>query len=142
MKKTIVHEFEFEASAETIWAFLTEAKLLEEWLMPNDIKAVVGHKFTFSTRARIKLGFDGRVYCEVLEVVPQRRLVYSWRGGLSNEKPLLDSVVTWSITPLANGCRLKLEHSGFSGIKNLLPYFVMNKGWAKIGKRLAKLATR
>lgn len=45
--------------------------------MPNDFKPIVGHKFQFGTRPKLKLSFDGRIYCEVLEVIPFQKLVYS-----------------------------------------------------------------
>jgi uncharacterized protein YndB with AHSA1/START domain len=84
------------------------------------------------------LGFDGTIYCEVLEMVPCRKLVYSWKGGLSKENPSLDSTVAWTLTPTGNGTVLTLEHKGFKGIKNYLAYVIMNKGWVKIGKRMFK----
>ena len=30
-----------------VWRALTETDLLSEWIMPNDMKLEVGHKFTF-----------------------------------------------------------------------------------------------
>ena len=44
--------------------------------------------------------WDGTVHCQVLEVEPQRRLVYSWTGGAgSGMAAALDSVVTWTLEP-------------------------------------------
>src|ERR1700756_3069165 len=64
---------------EKVWRALTTAELIGRWLMPNDFEPVVGKRFTFTTRP---IGdWDGIVHCEVLEVVPQRRLAYSWQGG-------------------------------------------------------------
>jgi uncharacterized protein YndB with AHSA1/START domain len=58
---------------ERVWKALTTAELIGRWLMPNDFEPVVGKRFTFTTRP---IGdWDGIVQCEVLEVVPQRRLV-------------------------------------------------------------------
>ncbi len=136
--KEIKHQFSFPHPPAVVWEYLTDAALLAQWLMPNDIKPVVGHKFQFKTKPRINFGFDGTVYCEVLEAVPNEKLVYTWKGGMSKEKPLLDTIVVWTLTPTAEGTILQLEHKGFKGLKNYLPYFIMNKGWAKIGKRLFK----
>lgn len=116
--------------------YLTNAELLAQWLMPNDFKPIVGRMFQFGAKPKFPLGFDGRIYCEVLEIVPYRKLVYSWKGGLSKENPSLDSVVIWTLTPNGNGTVLSLEHKGFKGMKNYLAYIIMNKGWIKIGKRL------
>ncbi|MBX3254139.1 MAG: SRPBCC domain-containing protein [Chitinophagaceae bacterium] len=136
MSKEIKHQFTFTQSPEAVWEYLTNPDLLAQWLMPNNFKPIVGHKFQFGTKPKLKLGFDGRIYCEVLEIVPYRKLVYSWKGGLSKEKPSLDSIVTWTLTPINSGTIVTLEHKGFKGIKNYLAYFIMNKGWVKIGKRL------
>lgn len=138
MKGIISHQFTFPHTPETVWEYLTNPDLLALWLMPNDFKPVPGHKFQFGTKPKLKLGFDGRVYCEVLEIVPFQKLVYSWKGGMSNEKPLLDTIVTWTLTPTDGGTILHLEQKGFKGMKNLIPYFIMNKGWVKIGQRLLK----
>ena len=47
---------------EQVWQALTDPDLLARWLMPNDFRPAVGHRFTFRTepsRARI----DGIVRC-------------------------------------------------------------------------------
>jgi uncharacterized protein YndB with AHSA1/START domain len=135
MKKTITHQFAFPHPPEVVWEYLTDSELLAQWLMPNDFKPVLGHQFQFGTKPRLKLGFDGRVFCTVLEIVTHKKLVYSWKGGMGKEKTLLDSVVTWTLTPTDNGTILHLEHTGFKGLKNFIPYIAMNAGWVKIGKR-------
>lgn len=138
MEKTIRHQFVFPQPPELVWEYLTNSELLALWLMPNDFKPEVGHHFQFKTNPRIKLGFDGTVYCEVREVVPVNRLVYSWSGGLSKDNPRLNTVVTWTLETVAGGTRLTLEQSGFDSSKNFLAHFIMNKGWLKIGKRFGK----
>lgn len=137
MERIIKHQFRYSQPPEVVWEYLTNAELLAQWLMSNDFKPVVGHKFQFGAKPRLKIGFDGRIYCEILEIIPYKKLVYSWKGGMSKENPSLNSIVTWTLTPSENGTILQLEHSGFKGIKNYLPYFIMNMGWAKIGKRLS-----
>lgn len=138
MQKVIRHQFTLAQTPERVWEYLTGTELLAQWLMPNDFKPIVGHKFQFGTRPKLKLGFDGRIYCEVLEVIPCQKLVYSWQGGLSKENPSLNSTVTWTLTANENGTLLTLEHQGFKGIRTYLPYLIMNKGWLKIGSRLSK----
>lgn len=136
MSKTIFHQFILPHSPEVIWDFLTVPELMELWLMSTNFKPEVGHHFEFRTKPKFKIGFDGTVYCQVLEVIPHQKLVYSWKGGLSKENPSLNSVVTWTLTPQNEKTILTLEHAGFDGFKNILPYFIMNKGWVKIGNRL------
>ncbi len=126
--QSIVVEYELARPPAKVWRALTEPKLLAAWLMENDIRAVVGHRFTM--RAQPVPGWDGVVHCEVLEVVPNEKLSYSWRGG-SDKVPgfaPLDTVVTWTLTPTAAGTRLRLEHSGFLPA-NAFALDNMGKGW-------------
>jgi len=106
--------------------------------MESDFQAVVGYNFMFNTKLKVKVGFDGLIYCEVLKVEPITKLSYSWKGGPGKGKITLDSVVTWTLIPKDNGTELVLEHTGFVGFKNLLSYLIMNKGWEKIKSRLDK----
>lgn len=83
-----------------IWRALTQPALIEEWLMKNDFKPVVDHRF--SLRADW-----GAVDCQVLEVEPNKTLSYTWAAyGLK-------SVVTWTLTPKGTGTHLRMEQSGF-----------------------------
>lgn len=136
MQREIRHQFTFLQPPEVVWDYLTNSALLAQWLMPNDFKPIVGHKFQFGAKPKLKFGFDGRIYCQVLEIIPYKKLVYSWKGGLSKENPSLNSLVIWTLAPSRGGTILTLEHKGFQGVKNYLAYLIMNKGWAKIGRRL------
>ncbi len=118
---------------EKVWKALTTAELIGQWLMPNDFEPVVGKRFTFTSRP---IGdWDGIVHCEVLEVVPRRRLVYSWKGGNDshNANPnfaaRLDSVVTWTLQAEGNGTRLRMVHTGFRSPQNDFAYDAMSPGW-------------
>ncbi|MEJ6979550.1 SRPBCC domain-containing protein [Pedobacter sp. P351] len=137
MQRDIRHQFYFPQPPEIVWEYLTKTELIAQWLMENDFTPLKGHKFQLKTRPKIKLGFDGTVYCEVLEFDYLRRLSYSWKGGISTDKPTLDSVVIWTLSPASGGTELLLEHTGFNGIKNYLAFIIMNMGWLKIGKRLS-----
>ena len=137
MQNNIKHRWFFSHSPEVVWDHLTEPELLSQWLMPSDFHLEIGRKFMFITGARPRFGFDGKIYCQVLDFEINRRLIYSWKGG-ANGKTNLDSVVTWTLIPKDNGTELILEHTGFKGLRNFIPYLVMNKGWLKIVKRLSK----
>jgi uncharacterized protein YndB with AHSA1/START domain len=137
MQKDIRHKWHFHYSPELIWEALTDPAQLGQWFMENDFKPVVGHRFRFTTKPRVKVGFDGIVYGEVLEVIPCKRLSYSWKGGPGKGNITLDSVVTWTLTEKDNGTELLLEHTGFKGLHNYIPYLIMNKGWkVNVGKKL------
>ena len=99
--RSVVVEREVAYPPEKIWRALTQPHLIEEWLMKNDFKPVVGDRF--SLRADW-----GAVDCQVLAVEPNRTLSYTWAAyGL-------ESVVTWTLTPTGTGSLLRMEQSGFS----------------------------
>lgn len=140
MQKDIIQNWFFQHPVEAVWESLVNPELLSQWLMENDFKAKVGHKFTFYTKPRVKIGFDGIVYCEVLEIVPMKLLSYSWKGGPGNGKLTLDSIVTWKLNKKGEGTELTLEHKGFKGFNNFIPYLIMSKGWKdNIRRRLQRV---
>jgi uncharacterized protein YndB with AHSA1/START domain len=108
-----------------VWHALTDADLLARWLMPNDFRPLVGHRFTFRTEPRPQQGFDGIVHCEVLDLEPERLLRIAWRGGR------LDTTVTWTLTPEGRGTRLLLEHAGFDPDDPIQrqAFTIMGGGW-------------
>jgi uncharacterized protein YndB with AHSA1/START domain len=119
-------EYDLPHTRAKVWRALTDSALLAAWLMANDMKPVVGHRFTFT--AKPMPGWDGVVHCEVLEVEAEARLSYSWRGGAG---PLaLDTVVTWTLasTP-TGGTRLSLDHAGFLPSQTMAFDGIRN-GWA------------
>jgi len=127
--ESIVVDYQLNEPPAQIWRALTEPKLLAQWLMENDIQPVVGHKFTF--RVKPQGDWDGIVYCEVLEVDPPHKLVYSWQGGSEKDgatAPRLDTIVTWTLTPtLTGGTLLHLLHHGFR--LDDYAFEVIGKGW-------------
>ncbi len=90
-----------------VWRALTDANLLASWLMPNDFRAEIGHRFTFRTDPVPAQGFDGIVHCEVLALEAPRLLRISWVAGG------IDTTVTWRLIPEGAGTRLFLAHDGF-----------------------------
>jgi uncharacterized protein YndB with AHSA1/START domain len=87
---------------------LTDPAALAEWLMPNDFKPVLGHRFQF--RFKPMPGWRGYVECEVIELQEPRRLAYTWLGDDDWTSP---TIVRWTLDPVADGTRLTLEHTGF-----------------------------
>jgi uncharacterized protein YndB with AHSA1/START domain len=98
--RSVVIEREIPHPPEKIWRALTQPQLIEEWLMKNDFKPAVDHRF--------KLSADwGAVDCRVVALEPNKTLSYTWAAyGL-------ESVVTWTLTPTDSGTRLRMEQSGF-----------------------------
>jgi uncharacterized protein YndB with AHSA1/START domain len=105
--RTVVIERDFAHPPGKLWRALTQPHLIAEWLMQNDFAAVVGHPFSLQ-------GDWGGVTGEVLEVEPDRRLSYTWNHAHSDPAYDLKSVVTFTLTPTATGCRLQVAQSGFN----------------------------
>ncbi|MGX5800202.1 SRPBCC family protein [Bradyrhizobium sp. Arg314] len=114
-------ECELADPPEKVWRALTEPELLAAWMMPNDMKAQAGARFTFA-------GPDTPIECEVIETEPGKLLRYSWRerrgakdaGRLpapdspTSDSPAFDSVVTFTLARTASGgTHLRIVHGGF-----------------------------
>ena len=130
MKKEINHSWFFNHPPDRVWEYLTKSELMEQWLMKNDFLPVIGHDFQFRTKAIPKLNFDGIVYCKVLEIIPLKKLSYSWKGGPGDGKIELDSIVEWTLQPKEKGTELHLKHTGFKEA-DFTMYSAMNDGWFK-----------
>jgi uncharacterized protein YndB with AHSA1/START domain len=85
----------------------TDSRVLARWLMSNDFIPVVGHRFTL--RGDPQNGWRGWVDCEVLELEPPRRMVWSWHGGREGEAV---TRVTFELHAEGGGTRLLLRHAG------------------------------
>lgn len=111
-----------------VWRALVEPDQLALWLMPNDFKPVVGHRFTFSGKPVAATGFSGTVWCEVLDLQPERVLSISWADPDGNRS---ETVVTWTLRPEGRGTRLFLEHRGFDPDDPVqqLARQIMDGGW-------------
>ncbi len=131
MKRIIKHQFFYPHPKETVWEYLTNPELMEQWLMKNNFQPVVGADFQFRTGPIPSLNFDGIMHCKVLEIVPFERLSYAWNCGPGEGKINLNSVVVWRLEPTAKGTTLFLEHSGFAKEENLDFYNGFNQGWVE-----------
>ena len=122
---SVIIEREIPHPPEKIWRALTQPHLIEAWLMKNDFKPVVGHRFDFRADW-------GSVGCQVLEVEPSRTLSYTW------EAYGLESVVTWTLTPSDTGTHLRMEQSGFRPDQQQA-YQGARSGWPRFLAALERL---
>jgi uncharacterized protein YndB with AHSA1/START domain len=104
---SVVVEREISHPPEKIWRALTQPHLIEEWLMKNDFKPVVGHRFNLSG------DWGGVLDCEVLAIEPNTTLSYTWNFAHGDAAYNLKSVVTFTLTPSGAGTHLRMEQSGF-----------------------------
>jgi|ERR1700738_1575981 len=131
--RSLVIEREMPHAPEKVWRALTEGQLIEEWLMKNDFKPEVGHRFSF--RSTPVPNWNGIIDSEVLEVEPPARLVYSWSSmGLK-------SVVTFTLTPTQGGTHLRMEHSGFPSGESAA-YKGASWGWQNFLGKLESIVGR
>ena len=137
-RNDIVVDEIFPHAPETIWKALTTGALIARWLMEaHGFAPVVGNRFTYKTTPAG--AWDGAIRCEILEVVPNQRLVYSWQGGheaIVGYGSNLDTVVPWSLAPVPVGTRVRIVHSGFDLPRNDTAYRNMSDGWKKVVRRL------
>ena len=105
--RTVVIERDIAHPPEKIWRALTEPHLIAEWLMRNDFRPDVGHRFNLTGE------WGGVLDCEVLDIEPHRTLSYSWNFSHEDAAFDLRSIVTFTLTPTAAGTHLRVEQSGF-----------------------------
>ena len=135
--RSIVVERLIPHRPEKIWRALTDSALVAQWLMQNDFAAVVGHRFNF--RATPNAYWNGVTDCEVLEVEPPSRLVYSWNASGEQALGGLKTIVTWTLTPAAGGVLVRMEQAGFRP-EDENGYVTMGGGWVRILGRLEEVA--
>jgi uncharacterized protein YndB with AHSA1/START domain len=137
MNRTIQHTIFYAHSTELVWNYLTQSELMAQWLMENDFRLQLGHEFQFRIRPIPDFEFDGIVHCRVLEIIPHKKLSYSWKGGPGDGSTNLDSVVTWTLTSKDGGTEVSLVHSGL--IENLGIFNAMREGWLKNMQKIGAL---
>ncbi len=126
--RSVVVEREIPFPPEKIWRALTQPHLIEEWLMKNDFKPVVDHRFNLTADW-------GAVDCQVLAVAPHKTLSYTW------EAYGLKSVVTWTLTPTSTGTRLQMEQAGFRADQEQA-YQGAQYGWQKFFASLDQVVAK
>lgn len=141
MQDIIVDEV-FPHAPEAIWKALTSGDLIARWLMtPTGFEAVEGTQFTYQTTPSGE--WDGVIHCQVLQVIANQCLAYAWKGGHAGNSGYgspLDTVVTWVLTKVEGGTRVRLVHSGFVLPKNDIAYQNMSNGWKKVVRDLDAIA--
>jgi uncharacterized protein YndB with AHSA1/START domain len=113
------------APPELVWTALTDKEAMKEWYFElPEFRAEVGFEFSFAVR------HEGTTYdhkCRVTEVIPGRKLAYTWRyeGQAGN------SLVTFELSPRGEHTWLKLTHEGTHTFPKLPSWarYRFNGGW-------------
>jgi uncharacterized protein YndB with AHSA1/START domain len=99
-------ELLIDAPGARVWSHITDPAKIAGWLMENDFEATPGRAF------RMDCGAEGPITFKVLEVVPEKKLVYSW----SSAHVAVETLVTITLAPDKNRTRLVLVHSGWDAL--------------------------
>jgi uncharacterized protein YndB with AHSA1/START domain len=128
--KIIKKEIVIEAPAAKVWEHITDPKKIAGWFHPNTFEARVGAAFTIEGCEDKK----GGIYGTVKEIVPQKKLVYSFRS----DEIKVETMVTITLAPEGKGTRLTLVHSGWDQLspdeQNIADQF--DGGWGTFLKNL------
>jgi len=128
-EEPIVIERAYNASPEKVWKALTDITQMKHWYFDiKEFKPEPGFKFTFYEPGEAKK-FLHR--CEVTEVIPGKKLVYSWSYAMD---PAI-TYVSFELYPEGDMTRLKLTHTGvenFSADNPDLKKQNFVEGWTEI----------
>jgi uncharacterized protein YndB with AHSA1/START domain len=124
----VVLERTFNAPVTRVWKALTDVDQMREWYF--DLKAFkpeVGFEFGFAVE------HEGNTYdhrCRIAEVIPQKKIAYTWRYHGHDG----DSLVTLELFAEGEKTRLKLTHEGLDTFPKTAAFARENfeRGWTQI----------
>ena len=128
MKSNVVQlERVYNAPVNVLWKALTDKTEMKKWYFDlAEFKPEVGFKFTFTGGPCPEKQYVHR--CEITEVVPMKKLTYSWRyegyEGISH--------VTFELSPEDDKTRLTLTHTGLDTFPKVEGDFAISNfegGW-------------
>jgi uncharacterized protein YndB with AHSA1/START domain len=142
-RREIVVDEVFPHTLDVVWKTLTTPELMSRWLpMPSaGFRPVVGARFTYQTTPAGQ--WDGVIRCEVLDVIPNQRLAYAWRGGHESNVGYgsrLDTVVTFTLSAVETGTRVRVVHAGFVLPRNETALNSMSQGWKTVVRNIDAVA--
>ena len=124
----LVFEQTFNAPVARVWQALTDKDEMKQWYFDlADFKPEAGFEFQFAVEHK---GFNYVHHCRVAEVVPNRKLAYTWRyeghaGG---------SLVSFELSDAGGQTRLKLMHEGLETFPAIPAFARANfmEGWTQL----------
>ena len=133
--EAVVIERTFNAPVALVWRALTDVDDMRRWYFDlKKFKPEVGFEFEFTVEHE---GMKYHHLCKITEVIPQKKLAYTWRykGHEGN------SLVTFELFADGDKTRLKLTHEGLETFPKT-PSFARKsfmEGWTQIiGSSLKK----
>ena len=128
LAEAVVIERTFAAPVARVWKALTDVGEMKQWYFDlKEFKPEVGFEFEFIVEHE---GMKYHHLCKITEVIPQRKLAYTWRykGHEGN------SLVTFELFADGNKTQLKLTHEGLETFPKT-PLFARKsfmEGWTQI----------
>ena len=128
LAEPIIVERTFSAPIARVWKALTDVAEMRRWYFDlKEFKPEVGFEFEFTVE------HEGVKYChlcKITEVIPQKKLAYTWRYK-GHEG---DSLVAFELFADGDKTRLKLTHEGLETFPKT-PSFARKRfiqGWTQI----------
>ncbi|MBC8352319.1 MAG: SRPBCC domain-containing protein [Planctomycetes bacterium] len=121
----IVVEQTFNAPVAVVWTAITDPDQMRQWFFEPivDFKPETGFETQFNVRCEDR---DFLHVWKVTDVVPKKRIAYSWRyEGYPG-----DSTVVWELSESANGTKLLFTHVGHETFPQDDPIFSRESGQA------------
>jgi uncharacterized protein YndB with AHSA1/START domain len=134
----LVIERTFNAPVARVWQALTDVNQMRDWYFDlKEFKPEIGFEFDFIVEHE---GMKYHHLCKVTEVMPQRKIAYTWRykGEEGN------SLVTFELFADENKTKLRLTHEGLETFPKTPAYARKNfeAGWTSITSELQKFVER
>jgi uncharacterized protein YndB with AHSA1/START domain len=126
----IIVERTFDAPVSKVWKALTDKNEMKNWYFDlQEFKAEEGFRFEFTGGPSPEKQY--KHLCEIIEVEPEKKLVYSWRyegyAGIS--------FVSFELFETGEQTLLRLTHSGIESFPKENPDLHISnfvKGWNEI----------
>jgi uncharacterized protein YndB with AHSA1/START domain len=135
LAEAVVVERTFNAPVARVWKALTDVDEMRQWYFDlKEFKPEVGFEFEFTVEHE---GVKYQHLCKITEVIPQKKLAYTWR--YKGEPG--DSLVTFELSADSDKTKLRLTHEGLETFPKTPAYARKNfeAGWTEIiGSELKK----
>lgn len=127
-KRPLVIERTLNASPAVVWKAITDKDAMKRWYFDlAEFQPRVGFEFQFTGEDK---GVTYLHHCRVTEVIPEKRLAYSWRyEGYEG-----DSLVTFELAADGGKTQVTITHAGLESFPKL-PSFArsnLTMGWSHI----------
>src|SRR6266581_1502955 len=116
LAEAVIVERTFNAPVARVWKALTDVEEMRRWYFDlKEFKLEVGFEFEFTVEHE---GTNYHHLCKITEVLPQKKLAYTWRYAGQEG----DSLVTFELFADGDKTRVKLTHKGLETFPKLPAY--------------------